>query len=173
MVNSQGDFPSAIPILINWLERIADQAPVQYYANITEGLVRALAMPSAVDIVNTRLIFLFQNVYDPGNFGLRWTIGNTLSLIYSENFFDDYVSLIEQKEFGIARQMLVEGLSKSSNPMLIEKLYSYLTDDDLSLITVKVLGKLKPPDLVQHLEPLLGDAKNPLKKSIVRTIRSL
>ena len=71
-VNSANTYEAALPILADHLVR-------EYHERIHEGILRALSVPAAKQLVGDSLIAEFQNESDPN---MRFVIANALSQMY-------------------------------------------------------------------------------------------
>ena len=86
LVNSENDYDECLPILVSHLKK-------SHHPRVTEGIVRALSIPSAIgdDIIWTALCDLFpqvpedHDIEDPGRRGLKFAIINALNTIADES----------------------------------------------------------------------------------------
>ena len=84
-------YRAAVPVLLWWLPVMSDR-------RVKEELVRALSVPWARPVAALPLIAEFGRVderVDPTGTGLRWAIGNALSVVADDSVFDELVRLVE------------------------------------------------------------------------------
>lgn len=161
-------YRAAVPVLLRWLPVVSDR-------QVKEDLVRALSVPWARPVAARPLIDEFECVderVDPAGTGLRWAIGNALSIVADDSVFDDLVRLVEDRTFGKARQMVVVGLGRSKRPEVVGVLIGLLDDDDVSGHAVKALAKLGVEEARPALERMVSDqrswVRNEAKKALSR-----
>jgi HEAT repeat protein len=157
-----------VPVLLRWLPVVSDR-------QVKEDLVRALSVPWARPVAARPLIDEFERVderVDPTGTGLRWAIGNALSIVADDSVFDDLVRLVEDRTFGKARQMVVLGLGRSKRPEAVSVLIGLLDDEDVSGHAVKALAKLGVEEARPALERMVNDprawVRNEAKKALSR-----
>ena len=161
-------YREAVPVLLRWLPMVSDW-------QVKEDLVRALSVPWARPVAACPLIEEFGLVderVDPTGTGLRWVVGNALSIVADDSVFDDLVRLVEDRTFGKARQMVVLGLGRSKRPEVVRVLIGLLDDEDVSGHAVKALAKLRAEDARPALERMVSDSRswvrNEAKKALAR-----
>jgi HEAT repeat protein len=99
-------------------------------------------------------------------------LGNALSVVADDSFFDEAAQLIRRREYGRAREMLVLGLVRLRDPRVASLLVEMLDDDDVVAHAVMALGRLRPPGVRPLVEPLVdhpsalvrGEAKKALRR---------
>lgn len=109
-------------------------------------IARALSVPWAKSSRDS-LLRSFATIprdVDPDGFGLRWTIGNALEVLYDDKAFNDYVAIAEDVQFGKSRQMVVLALAKSKQDNARDILRNLTSDDDVDGHAIKALVKLGP-----------------------------
>lgn len=161
-------YRAAVPVLLRWLPTVSDR-------QAKEDLVRALSVPWARPVAARPLIDEFERVderVDPTGTGLRWAIGNALSIVADDSVFDDLVRLVEDQSFGKARQMVVVGLGRSKRPEAVSVLIGLLDDEDVSGHAVKALAKLGADEARPALERMVNDprawVRNEAKRALSR-----
>ena len=161
-------YRAAVPVLLRWLPLTSDR-------QVKEDLVRALSVPWARPVAARPLIDEFEGVderVDPAGTGLRWAIGNALSIVADDSVFDELVRLVQDRTCGKARQMVVVGLGRSKRPEVVPVLIRLLDDDDVSGHAVKALAKLGAEEARPALERMVSDprswVRNEAKKALVR-----
>jgi hypothetical protein len=113
---------------------------------LKDGIARALSVPWAKSSRDSllRIFATISSDVDPDGFGLRWTIGNALEVLYDDNAFDQYVAIAENIQFGKSRQMVVLALAKSKNEAARDVLRNLTNDADVDGHAIKALAKLGP-----------------------------
>lgn len=162
-------YRSVVPVLLRWLPRALDRQS-------KEDLVRALSVPWARPVAARPLIAEFGRVNesdDPTGTGLRWAIGNALSIVADDSVFDDLVRLVENRAFGKSRQMVVIGLGRSKRPEAVAVLVGLLEDDDVSGHAVKALAKLRSQDARPALERMVDDPRSWVRREAQKALDRL
>jgi HEAT repeat protein len=144
LVGSRAQYRPAIPVLIDWLEHVDDRVNSTDRPKVREGLVRALSVPAARPSAVPVLLAEFRNTRDPSGLGLGWVLGNALSVVTDDSTFDQIASLVTNRDYGKARQMIVLGLGRSKDPRAVPLLVGLLDDDDVVAHALMALGKLRP-----------------------------
>lgn len=106
LVNTSVSYPDAIPILLEALSSGIEHAGTE------EGVIRALTVREAKGKAAPVLIREFYRTANPI---LRWVIGNAMTVVATEEDFDEIVRIIEDKENGDARQMFIFALGNFKN----------------------------------------------------------
>jgi len=153
----------AVPILIKWLPKVAS-FPVK------QSIIRALSVSWAGrDAVNA-LLTEFHSTSGSSTVGLKWAIGNALEVLASDEFFDAYVKVAQEKHHGIARQMVVSALGKMKNPKAVNVLLGLLGDEEVVGHALIGLKKLKAKEARPQIEPLLNHSKAWIRKAAKETL---
>jgi hypothetical protein len=141
LVNSKVQYPSAVPVLVEWLDNLDTRVPTVDRPHMLEGLVRALTIPAARPTAAPALMRLFRgSTCSPM---LQWVVGNALGVVVDDSLFDDIECLVRDRRFGKARQMVVLGLGRSTDPRAIPLLIELLADEDVAAHAVRALGTLR------------------------------
>jgi len=181
---------SALPLLIQWLPKVEDPA-------IKEEIVRCLSVPWVKTAVTAELIQQFRkyapllkklpNPWD-GNrlseidveskrlapyFSLAWAIGNAISIVGYKGFEDDILDLCVNKEYGNARQMIVEGLGRIGRSKDETALISLLGDDSVKLHAIRALRKMKSRSALPSLSGLLSDPSAIVRSEARKAINAI
>lgn len=159
-------YRAAVPVLLRWLPTVSDR-------QVKEDLVRALSVPWARPVAARPLIAEFDRVADPTGTGLRWAIGNALSVVSDDSVFDDLVRIVEDRVFGKARQMVVLGLGRSKRPEVVPVLIGLLGDEEVSGHAVKALGKLRAQDARPALERMVSDPRSWVRREAQKALAKL
>jgi hypothetical protein len=120
---------------------------------IKESIIRALSVPWAKGTEASKLLVdEFRN--QVSNPGLQWSIGNALSVVADDDVLDDVVGLIQVKQYGKAREMLVVTLGNMKISCLESFLIGLFDDEDLIGYAIMAPGKLKS----RKARPFIGHA---------------
>lgn len=159
-------YPLAIPILLRWLPQVDNMA-------VKEEIVRDLSVPWAKPQAAPALIEEFQRG-DPVNWsGLRWTIGNALSIVADDSVFPEIAQLARDRKYGRAREMLALALGNMRNPAAVDVLIELLDDRDVAGHAVMGLGKLKAAKARSKIEPFLQHEKAWVRKEAKKALAKI
>ena len=173
LVNSDVQYRAAVPVLVEWLERLDERVPAADREKVREGLVRALTVPAARPSAAPVLIEQFRRVADPSGLGPRWVIGNALEVVADDSVFDEVAAIVRDPSFGKARQMVVLGLARSKEPRAVPLLVELLDDDDVAAHAAMALGKLKAGEARSALERHLESAQPLLRREAKKALAKL
>lgn len=137
-----GRYDELVPLLVEHLQATTD-------VQLKSWIARALAVSYAGVAARDALLDEFRKVDhkdDPTGFGVRWTIGNALDLLYSDDVYDEYTAIVQDPAFGPARQMVVLGMRRSKSPGTKLLLLSLFNDPDIDGHAVRALVASKPPE---------------------------
>lgn len=167
LFNKRLDYRDAIPILIKWLPIVENQ-------DVKEEIVRALSVPWAR---GTEAPGLLVNEFRKlgHNSGLRWAIGNALSVVADDKQCNDILELIHDKGYNSAREMLVVALGNMDKLKVEPFLINLLDDEDLVGFAIKALRKIKSEKALPYLEKLQNHPRtwirNEAKKAVKRLLK--
>ena len=114
---------SALPILSSRLD------PSDRNLALQEELVRALSVPWA-KTETSKLIRMFTEIpKGPTHDNLRWAIGNALNILWDDAYLPHYKTIVINKEYGRAREMVVAGFNKCNDPGVRRELLLTLSED--------------------------------------------
>jgi HEAT repeat protein len=116
-----------------------------------EFIVRCLGVKGFVEASKP----LINEFYKSNNVTFKWAIGNSLSVISDINSLPELVKIAQEKEHGIARQMIVDGLGAYKNDDVKAVLVSLLNDDEVVGHAISGLSKTGDKNLIKHIEPFL------------------
>jgi hypothetical protein len=161
-------YPAAIPVLLKHLPLVQDQG-------IKEGIIRALTVKEARGKADAALITEFCSVppSQTANIGLKWAIGNALSLVATDAVFNDLVELVQDKRHGKSREMLAVALGNMKNPATVDVLIKLLNDDEVAGHALIALGKLKSQKARIHIERFLNHPKPWIRKEAMKVLKKL
>jgi len=141
LVNTSKQYRQAIPVLIRWLEHLEAWSEPSERRSLEEGIVRSLTVPAARGVATPVLIKRFRDTaYDTAH---RWVIGNALGVVADSSFYDEIMPIVTEPGYGIARQMIVEGLAKWKDPRTVPVLIDLLSDPDVAAHAAHALGLLR------------------------------
>jgi hypothetical protein len=136
-------YKKAIPILLSWLGRVADE-------HIKEDIIRTLSVPWAKE-AGPALVAEYRRTAG----SLRWAIANALEVLASDEIFNDLVELALDREGGQARQMLALAVAKTKSPDAKDALMQMLGDEEIAGHALSGLAKLKADVPRTVVEPFL------------------
>ena len=169
LYNKRLDYKKAIPILLRWLTRVENPA-------VKEAIVRALSVPWARR-TEAPVLLVEEFRRSKSDFGLSWAIGNALSVVADDIVLNDIVSLIRDKTYGKAREMLVVALGNMKSPDVKHTLIELLDDEDLAGYAIMALGKLKCKEARSDIERFRTHPKRwvrkEAKKALVRIDKTI
>lgn len=120
-VNTDEKYPEAIPVLIKHLNK-------PYHRAIKEGIVRALAVKEAKGIANKAILEEYHKA-PSDNFHYRWTFGNTMRVIVTEDDLEELSKIVLDESNGDSRHMFVRALAKLKSPKTREILRLLVSDN--------------------------------------------
>jgi HEAT repeat protein len=162
-------YRDAIPVLLRWLPRVSDP-------RLKGEIVRALSVPWAKPLAIRAMIAEFREVSvedDPSGLGLRWTIGNALSVLFDDAHYEELVDLAMDHRFGRAREMLVLGLAKSKNPQVVGVLLALVDDSGVDGHAIQALAKLRAAAARPAFEAKLDDTRAWVRKTARKALEKL
>ena len=168
LVNSRRAYPEAIPVLLECLALAKEPW-------IKEGVVRALTVKEARGKAETALVTEFRAVppNPKANLGLKWTIGNALSIVATDAVFSDLVDLLKDKQNGRSREMLAVALGNMKNPAAVDVLINLLNDDEIAGHALMGLAKLKAQKSRPYIERFLNHPKPWVRKEASKAFAKL
>jgi hypothetical protein len=151
--------PSIIyKILNDWVGKV----PPKYTGRLNQIKSKVYAKNAPVIAQRSMAELLtFYTDHEPsssnGTFGPLWDIGNEIYSQYSDDFFTDIAALVQNRAYGVDRQMLVLALGKSKRPEAVDVLLSVLDDYGVSGHATEALAKLHSERAREGLTLMLGD----------------
>jgi HEAT repeat protein len=149
---SKREYRAAISVLLRWLPRVQN-------VRVKDSIVRALSVPWSTPEVAPVLIKEFELASNVENSGLKWVIGNALSVIADDNVLDKLIDLARNPQHGKAREMLVLALANVKNDKAKMALKILLKDEDVCGYAIMALGKIGSKDAAIDIEPFLTHPK--------------
>jgi len=160
------NYKEAIPILLHRLPTVEDHA-------LKQEIVRALAVLWARPQAARPLIHEFVNSPDQRPNGLRWTMGNALSVVATDDVFDDIVSLFRNKEYGRTREMLALALARMKNPRAVDALIESLDDEEVAGHAVMALRKMNAKKAESAMRPFTEHPKTWIRNEAKRALEKM
>jgi HEAT repeat protein len=167
LVNTNEPYPEAIPILVNFLN--SDELSSN---RIIEGIIRALGVKEAIGIANKPLLRLYNRTKDKDTPYL-WAIGNTMTIIISEEDIDEVIKIITDKSNGMSRQMFVLALGNIPSEKSEDVLIQVLNDDEIAPHALEALGKLKSKKARDKISELTNHPKSLIKKEAKKALKKI
>lgn len=164
-------YPEAIPVLIRWVRELPDAEPPSAERDrLLEGIVRALSVPEARPVAAEPLMDLFPKTAGP----LQWIVGNAIEVTASAGQSDRLLDLVENKDFGSSRQMLVLALRRvaKKNPRTLKVLRRCVDDDTVVSQAMTVLASVDPQTAVQLVEPKVRHSDPAVAAAARRTLKA-
>jgi hypothetical protein len=163
LVQGKSTYPSAIPVLLQWLPRISD-------LQVKEDIVRSLSVPWAKPTAAPALI---KELRKTTNTELRWTIANGLAVVADDSVFEDVVGLVQDESLGKAREMLALALGNMQDPRAVAVLMDLLEDKQVVGHAIKALGKLGAHSAQSRLKELTGHPIEWVRKEAKKALASV
>jgi hypothetical protein len=157
------NYKAAIPILLKWL-------PLMDNKNVKEDIVRSLTVKWAKPIAAAPLIRELQNILKESDTGLAWAIGNALSIVADDCVFEEIVELVQNTQYGKAREMLAVSLGNMKNPHAEDILLDLLNDEEVAGHAIMALGRLKSKEARPAIERFLSHKKSWIRQEAKRAI---
>lgn len=175
LVNRRGgkSYKSAIPSLIEVLPRLGPN-------RIKEGVVRALGVREARN-AGPALVREFKAMGPADSYSsefdflLHWAIGNALAAVAEDTLFDDLASLLQERSYGRAREMIALGLGqmRSRRQDAIQALRDRLAEGDLHAHVIDALSKLRATEALPDIQPLTESSNRLVRSEAKKAIRRL
>jgi len=166
LYNEDMDYQRAIPVLLDWLPRVPNH-------DVKEELVRAVSVKWAKPQAAPLLVKEFRAVAGETGAGLRWAIGNALEVVSDVTVLDDLLDIAKNREYGMARQMVVVALGKLKDPRAIDTLIGLVGDDDVTGQAVGALGALRAREALPVLEGLSEHSNSWIRKEAEKAIAKI
>lgn len=157
------DYRAAIPVLLKWLPQASN-------LDVKETLVRALTVKWAKPVAARPLIEEFRKAPETEESGLKWAIGNALSVVADASVLDDIVELVRDKRHGRAREMLAVALSNMKDPQAVDVLIGLLDDEEVAGHALVALRKLAPPEARSAIERFVDHPKTWVRNEARRAL---
>lgn len=116
---------------------------------------------------------LIEDYYSPCSDTARWAIGDRLYEIRSKHYVKEYIKMITNPKFGIARQMVVLLLGKLKEESAIPTLIDLLKDEEVRLHVISALSEYKREEFRQYFEKFQDSTHPGWRKSARAALRRL
>lgn len=136
LVNTSIAYPEAIPTLLEHLQR-------PYHPTTREGIARALTVRSAKGIAWNVLLREFLKENDRTTLGPKWAMANALSYIAEKSNVDTILELVQDKQHGGNRSIIVDRLPRFPEPRVVQVLEQLTHDEEVSVRAEKALNKIR------------------------------
>jgi hypothetical protein len=120
LVNTSASYGEGVHILVKHLAK-------PYHRRNKVGIVRALAVKEAKGIASDAIISEYKRTPQEDD-GFRWTFGNTMRVIATEQDLDALVQIVLDESNGDSRQMFVVALAKLKSAKVDNVLERLLSD---------------------------------------------
>jgi HEAT repeat protein len=164
LYNNHLDYRTAIPTLLDWLPRVSNP-------DVKADIVRALSVRWAKPKAAPLLVKEFARA--PDELGLRWAIGNALSVVADDSVFEEVVRLVRDRRHGRSREMVAVALGNMKNPRAVDVLLELLEEEQLAGHALIGLGKLKPEKAREAATRLLDHSKAWVRKEAAKLLAKL
>ncbi|MFZ5985735.1 MAG: HEAT repeat domain-containing protein [Bacillota bacterium] len=151
-----------VPILLRYLKDVTDESDKEF-------IVRCLGVKGFVEASKP----LISEFYKSNNVTFKWAIGNSLSIISDIDSVPELIKIAQEKEHGIARQMIVDGLGAYKNDDVKAVLISLLNDDEVVGHAISGLSKTGDKTLIRHIEPFLTYKVKWIRNEASKAIKKL
>jgi len=167
LVHRSAPYPQAIPVLIRFLPENLDR-------KVKHTIVFALSVKEARGLAAKPLLQEFERLpMEPEFDGLKWAIGNALTIVADKTDFDEIARLIRDKRHGTSRQMMVEALGKMRDPRAVDILLPLLKDEDVYGHTIVSLGETRDWRARRHIEPFVDHPYGWIQSAAKRALRKI
>lgn len=112
---------STVPVLLKWLPLVDNLA-------VKEVIVRALSVSWAKPIAQKPLLVEFNKLINNSETEIKWAIANALSIVATDESYNEIVNLLQDPRSGSAREMLTLALGNMKNPQAEDILIDLLIE---------------------------------------------
>lgn len=113
---------------------------------------------------------IIKNVSD----NIRWTAGISLyDIPAGKEYFDELTTIVNNRDFGSGRQMVVDWLGKSQHPDAATVALSQLSDESVQGHALEALARLRAQGIREQVEPFTRSKNKWHKRTAERIIRNL
>lgn len=165
LFNRKLNYEKVIPVLMRWLPRISN-------SDVKQDIARALSVEWAKGSA-ALLIDEFRKAEDGNPLGVRWAIGNALAVVADDPVFDDLAELVQDPQYGRAREMLAVALGNMRNERATAVLMDLLEDEELAGHAIMALGKLKAAVARPKIERFLDHPRAWVGKEARKALASI
>lgn len=166
LVNTNQPYPTAVPILIDFLEKGIDDIVTK------EGVIRALGVKEAIGKANPVLLEEYGKV-DKSQMLLRWAIGNTIHTIITNDDVEGILPIVTNKENGMSRQMFVAALGKVKSEKVEDTLIHLLDDEEVTAHSLDALGRMRSQKAKEKISILIDHPKTLIRKAAQKALKRI
>jgi HEAT repeat protein len=158
-------YGDAVPILVEWLPKVKRQ-------DVKESIVRTLSVPWAKGVAVRVVLDEFYSA-PIKDMSFRWAIGNAMEVIADQSVGDEILTIVEDSNNGMARQMFVMALGKLGMPKSIPVLIKLLRQEEVAGHAAEALGKLRAVEARQELENIAMIGKPWVRKAAKKALAKI
>jgi len=163
LIKINSEYKDLVPILLRYLQEADDEEDKQFIA-------RCLGVKGFTEASEPLVLEFYKASHD----SYKWAIGNTLSIIQDKDMAPVLLRIAREKEHGIARQMIVDGLGiYKKNEDVKNALIELLNDDDVVGHAISAIRKMGDKELVKYVEPFLNHKTTWIRNEAKRTLKRL
>lgn len=161
-------YPQAFPVLLEYLKK---RHTFDWEKRVHSILIDAVAVKEARGVAGKELVCQFRKEKDEG---LRFEIGNALSVVATEEEVDDLTTLALDGSYGGSRAMLCKALARVLGDDAVPILAKLLKSEDQAVVgmTIQALGDRRAVNTRESIESFLnhkeswvrGEARKAIKK---------
>lgn len=151
-----------IPILLKYLNEVTDVSDKEF-------IVRCLGVKGFAEAAKP----LINEFYKSSNITYKWAIGNSLSIISDIESVPELITIAQEKEHGIARQMIVDGLGAYKSDDVKAVLVRLLNDDEVVGHAISGISKTGDRSLIKYIEPFLSYKVKWVRNEASKAIKKL
>jgi len=166
LVNTNEPYPLAVPVLLDLLKEGIE------HIGTKEGVVRALSVKEAIGIATPVLIAEYLRV-PKDKMMLRWAIGSTIYTTITDDDTESILSIVQDKENGMSRQMFVAALGKVKSEKAEDVLIKLLDDEEVIPHALEALGRMKSAKSKEKIATLISHPKPLIKKEAQKALKKL
>jgi hypothetical protein len=165
MVNTRDSYPEAIDILIKHVSK-------GYHDKNREGIFRSLTVKEAKGKANDTLIEEYNKISKEKD-NLRWVIGNAIYIIVTPKDIEAILSIVENKNNGMSRDMFVLALGKIKSEKAENVLIKLLDDEEISLYALRALRRMESKKAKEKILFLSNSPKEAIKKEAQKALTKI
>ena len=151
-----------VPILLKHLNEVTDESDKEF-------IVRCLGVKGFYEATKP----LINEFYKSNNISFKWAIGNSLSIISDVESVPELIKIVQEKEHGIARQMIVDGLGAYKSDDVKAVLVNLLNDDEVVGHAISGISKIGDKELIKYIEPFLTYKVKWVRNEVRKAIKKL
>lgn len=172
-VTSTNDFltakkipPDAVRVLLRYVFIVNDP-------DLKDSIVRGLTAKEVREVPEaaSALIELFRR--PESSRLLRWSIGNAMTEIADERVLDDLIHIVQNKDYGISRQMCAVALGRFAESQVVSVLIEGLEDDEIAGHCAIALGKLRAKEAIAPLEAITSHPRAWVRAEAKRALKRI